>query len=94
MVGGGIWEIVYDTDKPTFLKRELVGFGMDGYLWARVHDRTSGLMPIHMFQEHLTYFSNVKSITFHKIDLVHQIEGFIVSKGNDGIRQFNIKASE
>ena len=31
MVGGGIWEFVNDTDGPAFLKRELMGLGVDGY---------------------------------------------------------------
>ena len=31
MVEGGIREFVNDTDGPAFLKRELLGLGMDGY---------------------------------------------------------------
>jgi hypothetical protein len=31
MVGGGIWELVNDTDGPAFLERELMGLGVDGY---------------------------------------------------------------
>ena len=29
MVGGGIRELVYDADRPAFLKMELVRFGVD-----------------------------------------------------------------
>ena len=29
MVRGGIRKFVYDMDKPAFLKRDLLGFGMD-----------------------------------------------------------------
>jgi hypothetical protein len=31
VVGGGIREFVDDTDRPTFLERELVGLGVDRY---------------------------------------------------------------
>ena len=31
IVRGSIRELVYDTDRPAFLKSELVGFGVDGY---------------------------------------------------------------
>ena len=31
MIGGGIREIVNDTDRPSFLERELTGLGLDGY---------------------------------------------------------------
>ena len=31
MVGGGVRELVYDADRPAFLKRELVGFGVNRY---------------------------------------------------------------
>ena len=31
MVKGGIWKFVNDTDGPVFLKRELMGLGVDGY---------------------------------------------------------------
>ena len=35
---------------------------------------------------HLTYFSNVKNIIFHTLELIQQVGGFTVSKGGDGIR--------
>ena len=31
VVGGGIREIINNTDRPAFLERELVGLGVDGY---------------------------------------------------------------
>ena len=31
IVTGGIRKFVYDMDGPAFLKRELVGFGVDSY---------------------------------------------------------------
>ena len=53
-----------------------------GSLWDLVCISTgrSGWLPIHTFQEHLTCFSNVKSITFHTLELVQQVGGFRVSK--------------
>jgi hypothetical protein len=47
-----------------------------------------------MFQEYLTCFSNVKSITFCTLVFVHQVGGFIVSKSSDGIGQVGIGAGE
>ena len=49
MIGGGIRELVNDTDRPAFLERELVGLGVDGYQQVRVRDRASGPVPIHTF---------------------------------------------
>jgi hypothetical protein len=31
MVRGGIREFVNDVDRPAFLEKELMGFGVDGY---------------------------------------------------------------
>ena len=63
----GIKEFVYDVDGSVFLKR-----GWWGLVWIElVHDCTHILMPIHVFQEHLTCFFNVKSITLHTWKVVH-----------------------
>ena len=35
VVGGSVWGYVYDIDRPAFLKRELVGFGVDMYQWLK-----------------------------------------------------------
>ena len=51
-------------------------------------------MPIHAFQEHLTCFSNVKSITFLTLESVYTVGGFTVSKGSDEISQVGVMASE
>ena len=42
----------------------------------------------------VTHFSNVKSITLCLLELVHQVIGFAVSKGSDGIGQIGVRASE
>jgi hypothetical protein len=47
---------VYDVDKPAFLKRKLVEFGVDKYQYGRVQNSTSGPVPIHMFEGHVTHF--------------------------------------
>jgi hypothetical protein len=49
MIAGGIREFMYDADGPAFLKRELVGFGMDKYWNFRVYDYAHGLVPIYAF---------------------------------------------
>ena len=53
----------------------------------------SELVPIHAFQEHLTGFSNVESITFSTLKLVHEVGGFAVST-RDGIGLVGVRASE
>jgi len=64
-------EFMNNADGPTFLERELVGLGVDGYRQVRVRDRASGPVPIHTFREHLTCFPNVKSFTFFTLELVY-----------------------
>ena len=59
---GGIWEFVNNTDAPAFLETELVGLGVDGYREVSFHDCASGMVPINMFREHLTFFPNVKAL--------------------------------
>ena len=51
-------------------------------------------MPIYTFREHLTCFSNVQSIIFLTMELVHQVGRFSVIKGGDGIGLVGIRASE
>ena len=46
---GGIRMFVNDTDGPPFLERELVGLGVDGYWYVRVHDHANGTVPIYTF---------------------------------------------
>ena len=52
------------TDKPAFLERELMGLGVDGYRYVRVHNHASGPVPIYMFREQMTCFSIVKALHF------------------------------
>ena len=48
-------------------------------------------MSIHLIQEYLICFSNVKSIKFLTLELVHHVERFTLSKGGDGIHQVGVK---
>ena len=66
------------ADGSAFLERKLVGFGVDGYGYIRGQDCTSesGMVPIYMFRENLTRFSNVESFTFFTSELVHQVRIF------------------
>ena len=48
MVRSGIHELVFYKDKQVFLKRKAVRVSVDNFWW----DLTTGLMPIHVFQEH------------------------------------------
>ena len=65
IIRGGIREFVYDADGPAFLKRELMGTGRSEFMIAHVE-----WCPINAFQEHLSYLSNVKSISLHTLELV------------------------
>ena len=47
-----------------------------------------------MFREHLTCFSNVKSLTFFTLELVYKVGRFAVGKGGDGISKAGVRASE
>ena len=55
---------MYDTDRPAFLERDLVGLSVDGnrQVWVRYRDGEP--VPSHMVGKGATGFSNVESITF------------------------------
>jgi hypothetical protein len=59
-----------------------------------VHNCASRPEPVYVLREHLTYSSDVKSITFLTLELVHQVDRFEVSKGIDGISQIAVRTSE
>ena len=52
------------------------------------------ILAANVFQEHLTSFTNVKSITFPTMKLVHQVRGFEVNEGGGEIGQIGVKVSE
>ena len=55
---------MYDTNRPAFLERDLVGLSVVGnwQVWVRYHG--SEPVPIHTVGKGATGFSNVESITF------------------------------
>ena len=67
VVKSGVWQFVYDTDRPTFLERDLMGLGVNDN-W-QVWDRYSGdeAVFIHMVRKGTAGFSNVKSITYRTV---------------------------
>ena len=55
---------MYDTNRPAFLERDLVGLSVDGnwQIWFRYHGDEP--VPIHTVGKGAMGFSNVESITF------------------------------
>jgi hypothetical protein len=51
-------------------------------------------VPINTFREHLTGFSNVKSVSFFTLELVYKVGGFAVDRGGDGISEAGVGAGE
>ena len=49
LVGGSIREFVCDANGPTFLKRELIRFGVNRFWYIRVHNHTTRPVRIHTF---------------------------------------------
>ena len=70
VVRGGIWQFVYDTNRPAFLERGLVGLGVNGNWQVWVRYCGGEVVSIHMVREGTPGFSNVKSITFSTLKLV------------------------
>ena len=55
---------MYDTNRPAFVERDLVGLSVDGNWQVWVRYRGGELVPIHTVGKEATGFSNVESITF------------------------------
>ena len=53
---------------------------------------TSEPVLIHTYREDLTHFSNIKSIIFHTLELVHQVGKFKVSMDGNEIAQLGIRS--
>jgi hypothetical protein len=51
-------------------------------------------VPIYIFREHLTHFSNVKCFTFFTLELIYKVGRFAVGKGGDGISEAGVGAGE
>ena len=70
VIRGGVWQFVYDTNRPAFLERDLVGFGVNGNLQIWVRYSGGEVVFIHMVREGMAGFSNVKSIIYSTLKLV------------------------
>ena len=70
MVRSGVWQFVYDTNRPAFQKRDLVGLGMNGNWQVWVRYCGGEAVSIHTVREGTVGFSNVKSITLITLKLV------------------------
>ena len=64
MVRDGIWQFVYDTNRPAFLERDLVGVGVNGNWQVWVRYGGGEAVSIHAERKGTVGFSNVKSITY------------------------------
>jgi hypothetical protein len=74
----GVREFVNYADRLAFLERKLMGLVCMGTGKSKVHDHKCRPVPIHTFRELLICFSNVKSITYLTLELVHQVGGWMV----------------
>ena len=66
----GVWQFVYDTSRPAFLEKDLVGLGVNGNWQVWVQYCGGEAVSIHMVRKGTVGFSNVKSITFSTLKLV------------------------
>ena len=55
---------MYDTNRPAFLERDLVGLSVDSNWQVWVRYRGGELVPIHAVGKGAMGFPNVESITF------------------------------
>ena len=62
VVRGGIWQFVYDTNRPTFLERVLVGLGVNENWQVWVRYCGGEATSIHTVRKGMVAFSNVKAL--------------------------------
>ena len=70
VVRGGIWQFVYDTNRPAFLEGDLVGFCMNDNCQIWVRYCCGETVSIHTVGKETACFSNVKSIKLSTLKLV------------------------
>ena len=63
MVRGGVWQFVSDTNRPAFLKRNLLGLGVNGNWQVWVRYCGGEAESIHAVRNGTVGFPNVKGIT-------------------------------
>ena len=59
---------MYDTNRPAFLERDLVGLSVDNNWRVWVRYRGGELVPIHAVGKGAMVFSNVKGSTVQLVD--------------------------
>ena len=66
----GVWQFVYDTNRPVFLERDLVRLGVNGNWQVWVQYCGGEAVSIHMVRKGMVGFSKVNSITLSILKLV------------------------
>ena len=82
MVRGGVWQFVYDTNRPAFFEGDMVGLCVNGNWQIWVLYCGGEMVSIHTVGNEMAGFSIVKSITLRTLKLVH---GFAVSTDSYGV---------
>ena len=70
MVRGGVWQFVYDINRPAFLERDLVELGVNGNWQVWVQYCGGDAVSIQIVRKGTVGFSNVKSIIYSTLKLV------------------------
>ena len=87
-----MWQFVYDTNRPAFLERDLVGVGMNGHWKVWVRFGGGEAVSIHAVRKGTVGFSNVKSITYSTLKLVDYVHGFAIIMGSNGESEVGARA--
>ena len=85
---------MYDTNRPPFLERDLLGLSVDSnwQVWAR--HRGGEPAPIHAVRKGATGLSNVESTTPSAFQMVNQVHGPTISVGGNGASDTGTRAGE
>ena len=70
VVWGGVWQFVYDTNRPAFLERDLVGLYVNGNWQVWVRYCGGETVSIHKIRRGVAGLSNVKRFTLSTLKLV------------------------
>ena len=70
VVKGGVWQFVYDTNRPAFLERDLVELCVNGNWHILIRYSGDEMVCIHTVDMETAGFSNIKSITLSTLKLV------------------------
>ena len=70
VVKGGIWQFMYDINRPVFLEKDLVGLCVNGNWQVWVRYCRGEMVFIHTVGKGIAGFSKVKSIVLSTLKLV------------------------